>query len=124
MSIAGYMAHLQKGRIEGKSVFWYCVRSMAPLIAVGIGILVLIIGFTIYRIGLEILDEGDYFFYAVGFFLLLFTVCGLALYFLVPRPPRTADLSTIAPARIVDGLSEFADRSYRSSGGSSVYSGR
>lgn len=96
---------------------------MAPLIAVGIGILVLIIGFTIYRIGLEILDEGDYFFYAVGFFLILFTVCGLALYFLVPRPPRTADLSTIAPARVVNGLSEFADRSYRSSGGSIVYSG-
>lgn len=97
---------------------------MAPLIAVGIGILVLIIGFTIYRIGLEILDEGDYFFYVVGFFLILFTVCGLALYFLVPRPPRTADLGTIAPARVVDGLSDFADRSYRSSSESIVYSGQ
>lgn len=85
---------------------------MSQLIAVGIGILVFIVGFVIYRIGLEILDEGDYFFYAVGFFLLLFTICGVALYFLLPRPPASADLTTVTPDKMIDRITEFAQRPY------------
>ncbi len=85
---------------------------MAQLIAVGIGILVLIVGFVIYRIGLEILDEGDYFFYAVGFFLLLFVVCGALLYFLLPRPAGRADLGTLSPNQVVNTLSDLSARPY------------
>lgn len=85
---------------------------MGPVIGVVIGILVLVIGFVIYRIALEILDEGDYFFYAVGFFLLLFVVCGVALYFLLPRPAGKADLGTLAPGVVLDRVTEVANSMY------------
>lgn len=85
---------------------------MTVIIGLVIGILVLIVGFVIYRIGLEILDEGDYFFYAVGFFLLLFVVAGVALYFLLPRPPGPADLGTLAPGRVLNNVTEFANGMY------------
>lgn len=85
---------------------------MTQIIGLVIGILVLIIGYTIYRIGLEILDEGDYFFYAVGFFLLLFAVCGAALYFLLPRVPGQADLGTLAPGQVLNRVTEFANGMY------------
>lgn len=85
---------------------------MGPIIGVVIGILVLIIGFVIYRIGLEILDEGDYFFYAVGFFLIVFVIAGIALYFLLPRPLKNADLSTLAPGTMLDRVTELANGMY------------
>lgn len=85
---------------------------MAQIIAVAIGVLVLIIGFVIYKIGLEILDEGDYFFYAVAFFLILFFVAGIALYFILPRPPKNADLGTLSPNRVLNAVTEFAQRPY------------
>ncbi len=85
---------------------------MAEIIAVVIGILVLIIGFVIYKIGLEILDEGDYFFYAVAFFLILFFVAGIALYFILPRPLKNADLGTLAPGRVLNNVTAFANSMY------------
>jgi hypothetical protein len=85
---------------------------MSAIIGLVIGILVLVVGYVIYRIGLEILDEGDYFFYAVGFFLLLFVVGGIALYFLLPRPPGQADLGTLAPGRVLNNIMEFANNMY------------
>ncbi len=88
---------------------------MAQLIAVGIGILVLIVGYVIYRVALQILDEGDYFFYAVGFFLVLFLIAGLALYFLLPRPPARADLTTVTPNAIAERLTGLADTLYSTS---------
>ncbi len=87
-------------------------QCMTQIIAVVIGLLVLLVGFVIYRIGLEILDEGDYFFYAVGFFLLLFVVAGMALYFLLPRPPKAADLGSVAPGQVLNQLTRFSDRFY------------
>lgn len=82
------------------------------LLAVIIAIVVLIIGIVIYQVALQILDEGDYFFYAVGFFLLLFTVCGMALYYLLPRPAPQADLGTVSPGAILNHVTELANGSY------------
>jgi ATP/ADP translocase len=97
---------------------------MTLLLALGIGILVLIVGVVIYQIALQILDEGDYFFYAVAFFLVLFLVAGVALYFLLPRPPGKAHLTLLAPDHLVDGLRTFADLPYASPAGSAItYSG-
>lgn len=87
-------------------------HSMGPIIAVVIGVLVLIVGFVIYQVALQILDEGDYFFYAVGFFLLLFLVAGMALYFLLPRPAGPAKLSSIAPGVVLNRVTELANGAY------------
>ena len=85
---------------------------MGMILAVIIGIVVLIIGVIIYQVALQILDEGDYFFYVVGFFLILFTVCGVALYFLLPRPAARANLGSIAPGMVLDRVTELANGSY------------
>ncbi len=84
--------------------------DMTQIIAIIIAVIVLIVGFIIYQVGLQILDEGDYFFYAVGFFLALFAICGVALYFLLPRPSGPADLTTLTPARLGGAFNEIASR--------------
>lgn len=79
---------------------------MGEIIAIIIGIVVFIVGFIIYHIGLQILDEGDFFFYAVGFFLALFAIAGIALYFLLPRPAGQAHLTSLAPGRILQRIAD------------------
>lgn len=79
---------------------------MGQIIAIVIGIIVFIVGLVIYHIGLQILDEGDYFFYAVGFFLALFAIAGIALYFLLPRPAGQAHLTSLAPGRILQKIAD------------------
>lgn len=91
-------------------IFAIVYLVMTQIIAVIIAVIVLIVGFIIYKIALQILDEGDYFFYAVGFFLALFAICGIALYFLLPRPSGPADLTTLTPARLGNAFNEVASR--------------
>lgn len=87
---------------------------MFPVIAIVIAVLVCIIGIVIYQIALKILDEGDYFFYVVGFFLTLFLVCAVALYFFLPRP-KSAELVTIIPAMFTEGSTAFDTNASESS---------
>ena len=84
---------------------------MSQIIAIIIALVVSIVGFIIYKIALELLDEGDYFFYAVGFFLLLFILGAVVLYFLLPRPMGPARLTSIAPLTLLQTITDLTTSS-------------
>ena len=89
---------------------------MGTLLALALALVVLIAGIAIYHVAMDILDEGDYFFIAVGFFLLLFAIVGLVLYYILPRPfSGQVAFTSLIPSYFIDSL--HPDRALAVTGG-------
>lgn len=77
------------------------------IISIVIGLVVFLVGLAIFELGMDALDEPDYFFTVAGVFMLLFAVGSVSLYLLLPQDLGPAKMASISPASLADRFAKI-----------------